>query len=365
MEKFAFIIHPLDTDDMARKYSLATKFPKPWIEKIMTFLPPVKASQITGVKSAYSQVEGWFIGCTLTAKQMVSLPTEQVLKKIIQSGKLAEKLGAKIVGLGAMTSVIGDAGITIAKNLKIPVTTGNSYTVATAVEGAKKAAKIMGLDIMKAKVTIIGATGSIGAVCAQLLAREVRDMNLVARNHLKLENLAKKLIYDYGLAVNVTDNVKKVLPQSDLIIAVTGSAEAVIEPQDIKPGAIICDVARPRDVSKQVAEVRDDVLVIEGGVVEVPGEVEFNLNFGFPPKTSYACMAETMILTLEKRFESFTLGRELTIDQVEEISKLAVKHGFKLAGFRSFERAVSEEHISSIKKRAGEKLRRLSPVSTM
>ncbi|MBS4024664.1 MAG: shikimate dehydrogenase [Clostridia bacterium] len=365
MDKFAFIIHPLDTEDMSRKYSLASKFPKPWVEKIMTLLPPVKASYITGVKSKYSQVEGWFIGCTLTAKQMITLPTEQVIKKIIQSGKLAEKMGAKIVGLGAMTSVVGDAGITIANSLKIPVTTGNSYTVATAVEGVKKAAKIMGMDLKKAKVTIVGATGAIGAVCAQLLARDVRDMNLVARNHLKLENLAKKLIYEYGLAVNITSNLNKVLPQSDIIIAVTGSAEAVIEPHEIKPGAIICDVARPRDVSKQVAEVRDDVLVIEGGVVEVPGDVEFNLDFGFPPKTSYACMAETMILTLEKRFESFTLGRELTVNQVEEISRLAAKHGFKLAGFRSFERAVSDEHITSIKKRAGEKLRRLNPISTM
>lgn len=365
MDKFAFIIHPLDLEDLTRKYSFADKLPRPWLEKIITLLPPIKAAHITGVKSKYTQVEGWFVGCTLTAAQMVNLPAEMVIKKIIQSGKMAEKLGAKIVGLGAMTSVVGDAGITIAQHLKIPVTTGNSYTVATAVEGAKKAADLMGIDIKKAKVTIVGATGSIGAVCAQLLARDVRDLNLVARNHTKLEKLAKKLIYEYGLAVNVTSNIKKILPESDIVIAVTGSAETVIEPKDLKPGAIICDVARPRDVSKRVAEERDDVLVIEGGVVEVPGDVEFNLNFGFPPKTSYACMAETMILALEKRFESFTLGRELTVNQVEEISKLAAKHGFKLAGFRSFERAVSDEHITRIKSRAGEKLRKLCPVSTM
>jgi fatty aldehyde-generating acyl-ACP reductase len=43
--------------------------------------------------------------------------------------------------LGAFTAVVGDAGITIAKNLNIPVTTGNSYTVATAIEGTKKASE--------------------------------------------------------------------------------------------------------------------------------------------------------------------------------------------------------------------------------
>ena len=29
--------------------------------------------------------------------------------------------------------------------------------------------------------------------------------------------------------------------------------------------------------------------IVAGGAVEVPGEVDFHLDFGFPPKTSYAC----------------------------------------------------------------------------
>jgi predicted amino acid dehydrogenase len=107
-----------------------------------------------------------------------------------------------------------------------------------------------------------------------------------------------------------------------------------------------------------VAQKRSDVLIIEGGVVEVPGDVNFNFNFGFPPKTAYACMAETMMLALEGRYESFTLGRELTVEQVEEISRIAEKHGFKLAGFRSFERAVTEEQIEKIKENARRKIER-------
>ena len=64
---------------------------------------------------------------------MVEMPEAYVLK-IIKAGKVAEKLGAKIVGLGAFTSIVGDAGVTVANNLNIAVTTGNSYTVATALE---------------------------------------------------------------------------------------------------------------------------------------------------------------------------------------------------------------------------------------
>ena len=84
----------------------------------------------------------------------------------------------------------------------------------------------------------------------------------------------------------------------------------------------------------------------------MPGDVDFNLNFGFPPKTAYACMAETMILALEGRYESFSLGRELTVQQIEEITCLADKHGFKLAGFRSFERKVTREQTQQIKQNA-------------
>ncbi|GAV26057.1 shikimate 5-dehydrogenase [Carboxydothermus islandicus] len=352
MDKFAFIIHPLEAKDVAKKFGLAKYLPDWLIEWGLKKLPAFKASHITGVKSPYNEVEGYFITCPLTTRQMVELPEEFVLGKIIEAGKVAEKLGAKIVGLGAFTSVVGDAGITVAKNLNIAVTTGNSYTVATALEGTKKAAAIMGHDLKKANVVVIGAAGSIGKVAARFMAKEVKNLTLVGRNLAKLEPVADLILKESGLAVAITDNVKKSLKEADIVITVTSSVDTIIEPEDLKPGAVVCDVSRPRDVSKEVAKLRDDVLVIEGGVVEVPGDVEFNLNFGFPPKTSYACMAETMILTLEGRFENFSLGRDMELEKVEEISRLAQKHGFKVGGFRSFERAISSEEIEKIRKNA-------------
>ncbi|MCL6634830.1 MAG: saccharopine dehydrogenase NADP-binding domain-containing protein [Peptococcaceae bacterium] len=355
MQNFAFMIHPMHAGDVARKFKFARFMPDRVLERAFAMLPPMKVSHITGVRSPYGEAEGWFIACPLTARLMNGLPQAYVLSKIIQGGRVAEKLGAKILGLGAFTKVVGDAGVTVARNLSIPVTTGNSYTVATAIEATREAARLMGHDLGKASVVILGATGSIGRVCALILAREVRSMTLVARNESKLEELAAKILYDTGLAVKVTSDSKKALRSGDVVITVTSAVDTVVEPEDLKAGAVVCDVARPRDVSRRVAEVRDDVLVIEGGVVEVPGDVEFNLNFGFPPGTAYACMAEAMVLALENRYESFTLGRELTIRQVEEIAALAGKHGFKLGGFRSFGRAITMEEIEGIKRRARSK----------
>ncbi|MCG9968276.1 saccharopine dehydrogenase NADP-binding domain-containing protein [Pelotomaculum terephthalicicum JT] len=352
MHRFAFMLHPMSAGDVAMKFKFAKFIPDSIIERAFALLPPIKASQITGIRSRYGEAEGWFIACPLTASLIMSMPQAYVMNKIIQGGRMAEKLGAKILGLGAFTKIVGDAGVTVARSLKIPVTTGNSYTVATAVESVREAAKAMGHDLKKAAVVILGATGSIGRVCALILAREVRSMTLVAREERKLEELAAKVLYDTGLAVKVTSDNKKALRTGDIVITVTSALDTVIEPEDLRPGAVVCDVARPRDVSRRVAEVRDDVLVIEGGVVEVPGEVEFNLNFGFPPGTAYACMAETMVLALEKRYESFTLGRDLCVEKVEEIAALAKKHGFKLAGFRSFGRAIPPQEIEMIKSRA-------------
>ncbi len=141
----------------------------------------------------------------------------------------------------------------------------------------------------------------------------------------------------------------------------TSAIDEVIFPEHLKPGAVVCDVARPRDVSKLVADRRDDVLVIEGGMVEVPGPVDFHFDFGFPPKKSYACMAETMALALEGRYEDYSVGKELSVEQAQEIGAICAKHGFKLSGFRSFERAVTDEQIARVRDRAQANRKHWSP----
>jgi predicted amino acid dehydrogenase len=42
-------------------------------------------------------------------------------------------------------------------------------------------------------------------------------------------------------------------------------------------------------------------------------------------------MAETMILALDGRYESYSLGKHVQIERVREIARLARKHGFRLS----------------------------------
>ncbi len=354
MHRFAFVIHPIDVKrDAARKYPIARYLPESWVESLLKRKEPMVVSRITGVRSLTgAETEGWFIGCPLSPRMMLSLPLDFVYQKIIRCGQIAQELGAEIIGLGAFTSVVGDGGITIAKNLDIAVTTGNSYTVATAIEAAVEGARRMGIGIENATVAVVGATGSIGRTCAEALAPVAERILLLGRDVSRLEPIAAQLRERARGSVGVSTDISRDLPTADVVITVTSAVDAVIYPKDLKVGAVVVDVARPRDVSVRVARERDDVLVIEGGLVAVPGEVDFGFDFGFPPRTAYACMSETMMLALEGRIENFTLGKEVSLEQVEQTQQMARRHGFRLAGFRSFERAITEAEIEQIRQRA-------------
>lgn len=352
MNNFAFIIHPIEPQkDVARKFPILGKLPPKIIDFGSRFFPPVYLSQITGVRSEATgeEIEGWLIACPLTPKRMLEVPVSVAYKKIIQTGRLAEQLGAQILGLGAFTSVVGDAGITISQQLSIPVTTGNSYTIAVAIEAALEAAKRMDLEPATCTAAIVGAYGTTGRACAHILASTVSHLILIGRQRDRLQEVQQKIEL-MGVKVTIETDLAAIR-QADIVLTVTSAVAPIIEPHYLKPGAVVCDVARPRNVSRRVVEHRDDVLVIEGGIVDVPGDVDFGFNFGFPPGQAYACMSETMLLALEGRYECYTIGRDISIDRVSEMAQLATKHGFRLSGFRSFEHPVSDETIETVKKK--------------
>lgn len=362
-DTFAFIIHPITIKkDVSRKFPLLGKIlSEGQINYFSRYFPPVYLSEIEGIRSIDNgrELKGWFIACPFTPPTMMSLPVETVYKKIVACGHMAEKLGARMLGLGAFTSVVGDGGITIAQRLDIPVTNGDSYTVVIAVEAIRESARRMETSLQDAHVAVVGATGTIGKTCAEMLAFDAGKLTLIGRRMDALEHV-REHCEGKRAQVEVSVDMRSIY-DADLILTVTSAIHTVIEPQHLKPGAVVCDVARPRDVSRQVAAVRDDVLVIEGGMVEVPGPVDFNFDFGFPPKKAYACMAETMALALEGRYEDYTVGKHISVERALEIQEIASRHGFRLSGFRSFEKPVSDEAIARVRERAAVNLRGWSP----
>ena len=353
INRFAFVIHPLNVDFIHKhKMFRWTRFlPDELVEWAAAYFPPIYLSRITGGQSPATgqHIEGYLISLGATPRQMMSRGERFTYDRLAKAVKISERRGARIMGLGAFTSVVGDAGITVAHESDIAITSGNSLTVAATLEAAKQAVIKMGAsDLTRGKVMIIGATGSIGSVCSRLIAQAIYDVVLVSIEPERLIELKRTILQETPDArVAIATVPDEYLPQCDLIITATSAfGERIVDISKCKAGAVICDVARPADINAAEAALRPDVLVIESGEVLIPGDIDFGYDIGLPPQTAYACLAETALLAMEGRFEDYTLGRNLSIERVKEIYRLFKKHQFQIAGLRSFDKFLTEEDLA-------------------
>lgn len=355
LEKFAFILHPLEVADFTRKLKWLQFIPESWIERAAAKLSPFRVAHVDGIRSKTgAEAEGWFIAVPMTPRMLESSNAAYVQSRIEQAGRMAEDLGAQIVGLGAHLKIVGDHGATLSKRLRIPVTTGNSFTAASALKAALWAAGRVGIDASVSRVAIVGATGNIGRACAELLAPIFPKLTLIGRSEPKLVELASTLSARYPLELSVGTDARRTVADADVIFTISSSIDVLMDAESVKPGAVVCDVSRPRNVSADLHKKRRDVLVIDGGVIRVPGEkVDLGFSLGFPHGTVEACIAETMILALERRHECYTIGDLIYRDKIEEISLLALKHGFTVTGLRRFERVVPDEEIEAVRRVVG------------
>ncbi len=353
INRFAFVIHPLSIKFIHndKRFRWTKALPDDLVERFSAHMPPMYLSRITGGVSPTTgqRIEGHLISLGATPRQMMSRGERFTYDKLNKAARIAERKGARIMGLGAFTSVVGDAGITVAHETDIAITSGNSLTVAATLEAAKQAVIKMGAtDLTKGKVMIIGATGSIGSVCARLLAQAIYDVVLVSIEPERLIELKRTIQEETpGAKVAIATRPDDYLGECDLIVTATSAfGQRIVDITKCKPGAVICDVARPPDISKAEAALRPDVLVIESGEVLIPGDIDFGYNIGLPPKTAYACLAETALLAMEGRFEDYTLGRNITMERVKEIYRLFKKHQFQIAGLRSHDEYVTDEMVA-------------------
>jgi hypothetical protein len=139
----------------------------------------------------------------------------------------------------------------------------------------------------------------------------------------------------------------------DMIVTSTsGAGKEILDIMRVKPGCVITDVARPLDLPASDVAKRPDVLVIESGEIDLPTKVKGMKSISLPPNVIYACLAETIVLALEGRFEVFTVGRDTEWEKVKEIYKLGLKHGMKLAAISGVNGVFSDEDIAKVVARA-------------
>lgn len=361
IRRFAFVIHPLSQEYIRKGFPVpkgTPKFVMNQVESLAAHLPPMIYCKMENIVSPTgAEAEGWLITVGGTPKEMLARSPEFTYRRLLAAAKMAEKLGAQIMGLGAFTKVVGDAGVTVARRARIPITTGNSYSASGALWAAHDAMKRMGLvklhpvdKHVMAKTMVIGATGSIGSVSARLLAMAFEEVVIAGRDMKKLERLKASILKDTPNAnVVCSTNYDELLGDMDMIVTSTsGAGKKILDITKVKPGCVITDVARPLDLPPEEVAKRPDVLVIESGEIELPTPVKGLKNIGLPPNVIYACLAETIVLALEGRFEVFTIGRDTEWEKVKEIYKLGLRHGMKLAAISGANGVYSDEDIARV-----------------
>lgn len=367
LDHFAFIIHPLSRNDFFKRKEMKMlmplkKFLLPVIERGTTYLDGFKYGSMHGIKSDLTgkEVTGDIYALYETPDMMMEAPASKIYKKLTQLCFQAEQNGAQIIGLGAYTKIVGDAGVTVNKMSPIPVTTGNSLSAASTLWAARICMDKM--NIMKVDdhgqttqpAMIVGATGSIGSVISKILCSIFKEVIIVAPRAYKLFDLKDEMEkISPNCNVIATTQIEKYIGQCPLVITTTSNrGKKLLDISKVMPGAVICDVSRPFDISKEESLTRPDVLVMANGEVELPGDVQFNCDLGLTGKVVYACLAETTLLALEGRFEAFTLSREISVQKVKDIYKMALKHGVRLAAIMGPTGEITDQEIALCREHA-------------
>jgi NAD(P)-dependent dehydrogenase (short-subunit alcohol dehydrogenase family) len=248
-------------------------------------------------------------------------------------------------------------------------------------------------------VAVVGATGAIGRAMALLLSEDVGRLVLVGNPARSAAALRKRLLdvsFDVvrhlagcgarnqtflpgtlgdllgfvhdcrlngdlpsGVVEQVVENwemtgrlvfapdVAEALQEADVVVAATSATGTVIEVQHLKHGAIVCDVSRPASVTAAQMADRPDVLVIDGGIIAVPG-LPFLGHFGLERGLAFACMAETMMLALDGHFENTSLGTDLTTESLCRVRDSARRHGFAVGRLQSFGRLLEDRDFEKV-----------------
>jgi fatty aldehyde-generating acyl-ACP reductase len=355
IDGFAIIGHPYNFNNLLRYLKgLAPEFNPPsreFLMKLYELVPSYVMYDIKKLISASGAESHGLVVVSTFIPDMVRLDERLVFDKVVEACRVAENHHIGIAALGGFTSIVGERfGAELRRQVNIPLTTGNTFTVSLALDGIKKACELMEVNLHESTVCIVGGTGDIGGGCAKILAEEAKHVIVTGRVKEKVDEIVNTLKGINGSKVTGSiDNVEAV-KQADVIIAAASVTNSIMQPNQFKSGAIICDLAYPKNISYTPLH-RDDIFVFSGGLTQIPMDVNLGFEIGLPsPRTLYGCFAEAILLDLEKRYENFSYGKgNITRQMVLEIKRISEKHGFYLSPFYWGDRVLSLKDIEKIK----------------
>ena len=317
------------------------------IKDILPWIPPravchLEVGSITGATA-----RGLYIDSFIPPDRLEAVYLHENVARVRAAAACAINAGAKIVSLGGFSSILIEGNFDQLPQRQATVfTTGNTLTVAFIVQGIRKMCALEARSLRRSTLLIVGATGDVGSGCARCLAPLVRRVLLNARNVERLRRLAEELEAD-GVEVEIATDIDLFSAEADIVICAASLASSSLLLGRIASHAIVCDAGYPKNLSPCVE--MPDVRIFFGGLGQVTGGMRFAPDFRgilnrHPfPDVAHGCLLEGMALALEGRFEPFSQGRgSITPERVEEIERIAARHGILLAPLYNAEGPVED-----------------------
>jgi predicted amino acid dehydrogenase len=301
--KVAFIGHPAEMN-MFRAYIRHLKPDKTYRDelliKLFEWTPSYKVTEWQNLSfDGVSYFDAMLLMVPFLP-EMRDIKLKKIVDKIDSALAIAVENGCSVAALGAFTSIVLQGQEQdFSQKHEIRLTSGNSLTACVIVRSVEEAAAQFGIDIGKATLGIIGASGDIGSACVSYFGNKVNKMVLTARSLGSLAALQETRKNDIECEVDIfTDNTYAV-QQADIIIFVTSAYVPMYSQTDFRPGTIVCDASAPQNVI-MTGTPRKDAFIYHGGIVSLP----FNLDTGFDlglaaPNTFYGCQVEGILQVLD------------------------------------------------------------------
>ena len=335
---FGLIGHSTSFEDAKRKASMlgfdhiADGDLDVWCTAPPQLVENVEVKSATGIS-----IEGSYIDSCFVPEMLSRFKTAR--RKVLNSMELAQKKGINITALGGFTSIIFE-NFNLLQHKQIRntslewerFTTGNTHTAWVICKQLEINAPRIGIDLKKATVAVIGATGDIGsAVCRWLINKTgISEILMVARQQEPLALLQKEL--DGGTVTSLNE----ALPQADIVVWVASMPKTIeIDTDNLKQPCLMIDGGYPKNLDEKFQG--ENIYVLKGGIVEFFNDIGWNMmelaEMQNPQREMFACFAEAMILEFEKCHTNFSWGRNnISLEKMEFIGAASLKHGFSAIG---------------------------------
>ncbi|MCQ9199611.1 MAG: long-chain acyl-[acyl-carrier-protein] reductase [Prochlorococcus marinus CUG1437] len=335
---FGLIGHSTSFEDAKRKASMlgfdhiADGDLDVWCTAPPQLVENVEVKSATGIS-----IEGSYIDSCFVPEMLSRFKTAR--RKVLNAMELAQKKGINITALGGFTSIIFE-NFNLLQHKQIRntslewerFTTGNTHTAWVICKQLEINAPRIGIDLKKATVAVIGATGDIGsAVCRWLINKTgISELLMVARQQEPLALLQKEL--DGGTVTSLNE----ALPQADIVVWVASMPKTIeIDTDNLKKPCLMIDGGYPKNLDEKFQG--KNIHVLKGGIVEFFNDIGWNMmelaEMQNPQREMFACFAEAMILEFEKCHTNFSWGRNnISLEKMEFIGAASLKHGFSAIG---------------------------------